>query len=641
MQKSISHRLIMPTDAVLVLSPVLAKEIGRSSAIVLQQLHYWLSHDKKYGYERDGVRWIYNTYHQWQEQIKIYSLKTIQRAFTKLETLGLIHSEHKLKSSYDKTKAYSINYDKILDYLGEGKIQRPTFVNLDNKNKHHLKLIETAHVDKMSHPIKANCPSLFNKNKHTKITSLFNDTQNSVNNQPKVSDEPTIQPALPAKRENNNFVEEMISLWNEIIEQEHNKIALNTKRIQHLRAAFKQFFNSDMSKWETFCCKIASSKFLMGEVKDFKAYLDWSIRFDTIQRILEGGYTFGDRVVNYQSKVKSCFASQNELSLKTIVTPNTQAHEEQTSEHERAIIIRKRICNLLGDTLYQTWFKNTKITINEKSDCHFATLYVSNQFIADCIRTRYRDIVEHFFTEIRVGKPHEKNETTNIVYPLINHDTPKLNLENINPVHAFSSNENSKETGDDIKDEAILLKEKENSPNVTRKLIENQTQISSPIPYYIKEAITYLVRLKTRKPTQMKGRGVYIWKGLIVKHLFRQAFLVHKINIAQLKCSQNYFGDNTIKKSTEANTPFAHTILSFTNRLKRTGFYIKTHLMQRLNTLIKVSPGRKVRKTQNFLLHFRKRYLAPYEHLCNSFKIYTHNRSSPLFQAHTVLHRLI
>jgi hypothetical protein len=54
-------------------SPDLARVVGRTEAIFLQQLHYWLTSDKSHGFFYENKRWVYNTYQDWQEQIKIVS----------------------------------------------------------------------------------------------------------------------------------------------------------------------------------------------------------------------------------------------------------------------------------------------------------------------------------------------------------------------------------------------------------------------------------------------------------------------------------------------------------------------------------------------------------------------------------------
>lgn len=93
--------------------PKLAEEIGLNEAIMLQQVHYWLNNSK---HEKDGKKWIYNTYGDWQKQLSFWSEKTIQRTINKLEENDLLITSNYNKYKFDKTKWYTINY-KTLDKI--------------------------------------------------------------------------------------------------------------------------------------------------------------------------------------------------------------------------------------------------------------------------------------------------------------------------------------------------------------------------------------------------------------------------------------------------------------------------------------------------------------------------------------------
>jgi hypothetical protein len=64
-----------------------------------------------------------------------------------------------------------------------------------------------------------------------------------------------------------------------------------------MRNILQQQFADSLDCWRNYCKKIASSKFLMGEVPNtrFKAWLSWAVKPDAIERIEAGGFTFGDR----------------------------------------------------------------------------------------------------------------------------------------------------------------------------------------------------------------------------------------------------------------------------------------------------------------------------------------------------------
>jgi hypothetical protein len=87
--------------------PKLAEKIGLNEAIVLQQLHYWLNRSDKV---RDGAKWVFNSYPGWKEQFPFWSIRTIQRTFLRLESLGLLRVGNFNKMKGDLTKWYTVDY---------------------------------------------------------------------------------------------------------------------------------------------------------------------------------------------------------------------------------------------------------------------------------------------------------------------------------------------------------------------------------------------------------------------------------------------------------------------------------------------------------------------------------------------------
>lgn len=92
--------------------PSLAKAIGLNEAIALQQLHWWLS-NPKVGADREGHRWIYNTYAEWRGNFPFWSERTIQRTFENLERRKYIISKQFDKKRRDMTKFYRIDYGAL------------------------------------------------------------------------------------------------------------------------------------------------------------------------------------------------------------------------------------------------------------------------------------------------------------------------------------------------------------------------------------------------------------------------------------------------------------------------------------------------------------------------------------------------
>ena len=101
---------------IIILYPKLAAKIGLNEAIMLQQIHYWLKESK---HHIDGRMWVYNTYQGWQEQLSFWSVETIKRIIRKLEKEGYLLSANYNRLKMDKTKWYSINYEKVSELWDE------------------------------------------------------------------------------------------------------------------------------------------------------------------------------------------------------------------------------------------------------------------------------------------------------------------------------------------------------------------------------------------------------------------------------------------------------------------------------------------------------------------------------------------
>ncbi len=97
--------------------PTLAKLIGLNEAIALQQLHYWLERSDNI---RDGRKWVYKTYKEWQQGTKkqagdfpFWTVKVIGNTFRSLEEKGLVITQKFESGAWVHRKWYTIDYDAL------------------------------------------------------------------------------------------------------------------------------------------------------------------------------------------------------------------------------------------------------------------------------------------------------------------------------------------------------------------------------------------------------------------------------------------------------------------------------------------------------------------------------------------------
>ncbi|MCM3663475.1 DnaD domain protein [Mesobacillus subterraneus] len=117
-------KLLLDDKPIIVL-PSLAEKVGLNEAIFLQQLNYWLQ-ESKHSYEEK--KWVYNTQEDWQEQFPFWSISTIRRTISKLESIGLLISGNFNKKKFDRTKWFTINYKK-LEGLSKPSVQNEQMHN--------------------------------------------------------------------------------------------------------------------------------------------------------------------------------------------------------------------------------------------------------------------------------------------------------------------------------------------------------------------------------------------------------------------------------------------------------------------------------------------------------------------------------
>ncbi len=122
---------LLPHDTVMLLQPVLVKNFGKSGALLLSQLHYWLTKKDSLGCDHQGNRWIYNTAEEWAGQLQL-SARYIRHLFAELANLGIVKVKklHKIKSV--RTNYYSIDYDRLNDFIGTP--------NVENSDSHAEKI---------------------------------------------------------------------------------------------------------------------------------------------------------------------------------------------------------------------------------------------------------------------------------------------------------------------------------------------------------------------------------------------------------------------------------------------------------------------------------------------------------------------
>ncbi|WP_408955794.1 DnaD domain protein [Natroniella sp. ANB-PHB2] len=108
-------------ESPLVIQQGLAKKLGLNKAIVVQQLHYLIKRRREEDRDRyfhNNQWWVYNSYQKWRDKFfAFWSARTVRRIFNNLEDDGIFISDNFNLKNYDKTKWYSIDYERLEQIL--------------------------------------------------------------------------------------------------------------------------------------------------------------------------------------------------------------------------------------------------------------------------------------------------------------------------------------------------------------------------------------------------------------------------------------------------------------------------------------------------------------------------------------------
>ncbi|EOZ6583461.1 MAG: helix-turn-helix domain-containing protein [Klebsiella sp.] len=127
-------RLLINENPLQVL-PTLACAIGLNEAVVLQQIHYWMSSSPHF---YDGRRWVYNSVASWQKQFPFWSEATIKRALVSLERQEMVSCGNYNRDPRDRSKWYSINYAALEALEQNNKPVNDAFGQFDQMEQRNM-----------------------------------------------------------------------------------------------------------------------------------------------------------------------------------------------------------------------------------------------------------------------------------------------------------------------------------------------------------------------------------------------------------------------------------------------------------------------------------------------------------------------
>ncbi|MBN3344880.1 replication protein RepO [Pectobacterium brasiliense] len=221
-------RLLINENPLQVL-PGLACAIGLNEAIVLQQIHYWMKNSQHF---HDGRLWVYNSVPDWQAQFPFWSDSTVKRALSSLEKQGLVFTGNYNDDSWDKTKWYSIDYQRVDALEANGK----SVTDRSGQNDHidDVKMPRPSGQDDLTPQVKMT--SSLTENTTETTTEIIGESAEAVS------------PSLSAEKID---YQKILDVYHDILPEMAQVKILTDARKKTIRGFWKKFkFTSD--RWEAY-----------------------------------------------------------------------------------------------------------------------------------------------------------------------------------------------------------------------------------------------------------------------------------------------------------------------------------------------------------------------------------------------------
>lgn len=254
------------TDNVIGFSPVIGEAHGICGALILQQIHYWVTGQS--AQIKHGHFWVYNAHKEWAKQLRVYTDKTIRDKLTQLESLGIVVTGVYNRRANDRTKWYRINYqclaESLMAYFPGSTVEcvdsyhaPRLIITLPNDNEEeenlpiHVELFST-HVEEnhpplpqttaetnketmVKPPTESSLPPGKNKIAVTEVTSTVVTIKKQSLGEVKMSKQPTSSAAILAAMQKKktgvstlpaNTTKSMKGLWQELVPQHHPSVGM-------------------------------------------------------------------------------------------------------------------------------------------------------------------------------------------------------------------------------------------------------------------------------------------------------------------------------------------------------------------------------------------------------------------------------
>lgn len=362
------------------------------AAIIFERLEYW---SDKYSsgfwkFFEPCKHPLYREGDSWEEEIG-FSRKVFAKVFPLIGIHYKSKSEFLQQSDPFQGKLYVSYYDRKTNrtyFLRNHQFVRDFLQNLWSKTKN---LVQKKGRGESKKGRSSNYP-VGRYFLHAKENIFLNKRITSSPQSTKIQT-PTVQ-RNHLTTEEREVSQQMLDIWNQTTS---NTCVLTSELSQKLYRALEETFEGCLPVWKTYCLKIASSRFLMGEAPQtsFKAWLSWVIRPETMEKIMSGAYNLGDRSISNQNSKEVSVYKQLKDQLHSVDQAIEQVKDKTRKSYRQDFHQRLDALNSEQLASFRVMFEQ----LHEKVDDGFSYFFREQGWTAPGAETMF-----HFFVHSELTK---------------------------------------------------------------------------------------------------------------------------------------------------------------------------------------------------------------------------------------------
>jgi hypothetical protein len=186
----------------------------------------------------------------------------------------------------------------------------------------------------------------------------------------------------------------MLDIWNQTTS---STCVFTPELSQKLYRALEETFEGCLAVWKTYCLKISSSRFLMGESPrtSFKAWLSWVIRPETVEKIMSGAYSLEDRPVDDQKSERDYSYRKLKDQLHSVNQAIEQVKDKTRKSYRQDFHQRLEALNPEQLASFRVMFEQ----FHEKADDGFSHFFREQGWSAPGAETMFKFFVHSELTK--------------------------------------------------------------------------------------------------------------------------------------------------------------------------------------------------------------------------------------------------